>query len=114
MSKALDDLDGAISQQETVESCFARAKVHEAQNKSKKGTKDFRPASQLTARLVRRSRGKLNQTKSSGACEMPGLRWQRTARYLAPNAQSARRAKAVPALPNACHVWDLKSCAPGC
>jgi uncharacterized protein HemY len=51
-SKALDDLDRAISQKETVESYFARAKVYEAQNNPKKATDDFRRASQLTAASV--------------------------------------------------------------
>jgi tetratricopeptide (TPR) repeat protein len=47
-NKARDDLDRAISQKETVESYFARAKVHEAQNNPKKATDDFRRATQLT------------------------------------------------------------------
>ena len=47
--KARDDLDRAISQKETVESYFARAKVFEAQNNPKKATDDYRRATQLTA-----------------------------------------------------------------
>ena len=50
--KALDDLDRAISQKETVESYFARAKVSGAQNNPKKAADDFRPASRLTAASV--------------------------------------------------------------
>jgi tetratricopeptide (TPR) repeat protein len=46
--KARDDLDRAISQKETVESYFARAKVYEAQNNPKKATDDFRRATELT------------------------------------------------------------------
>src|SRR5260370_24540544 len=40
--KARDDLDQAISQKETVESYFARAKIHEAQNNPKKATAHYR------------------------------------------------------------------------
>jgi tetratricopeptide (TPR) repeat protein len=47
--RALDDLDHAIAQKQTVESYFARAKVHEAQNHLKKATDDFRRATELTA-----------------------------------------------------------------
>ncbi len=46
-SKALDDLDRAIAQKETVESYFARAKAYEALNKPDKATDDFRHATQL-------------------------------------------------------------------
>jgi len=45
--KAREDLDRAISQKETVESYFARAKVYEAQNNPKKATDDFRRATEL-------------------------------------------------------------------
>jgi tetratricopeptide (TPR) repeat protein len=45
--KALDDLSKAISQRETVEGYFARAKVYEAQNKFDKATDDFRRATEL-------------------------------------------------------------------
>jgi uncharacterized protein HemY len=45
--KARDDLDRAISQRETVESYFARAKVFEAQNNPEKATDDYRRATQL-------------------------------------------------------------------
>jgi len=51
-SKARDDLDRAIVQKETVESYFARAKVHEALNNPKKATDDFRRATQLTPTSV--------------------------------------------------------------
>src|SRR5258708_30963653 len=50
--KARDDLDQAISQKETVESYFARAKIHEAQNNPKKATDDYRRAAQLTPTSV--------------------------------------------------------------
>ena len=50
--KARDDLDRTIAQKETVESYFARAKVYEAQNNSKKATDDFRRATELTAASV--------------------------------------------------------------
>ena len=45
--KAREDLDRAISQKETVESYFARARVYEAQNNPKKATDDFRRATEL-------------------------------------------------------------------
>lgn len=45
--KAREDLDRAISQKETVENYFARAKVHEAQNNLKKATDDYRRATEL-------------------------------------------------------------------
>jgi hypothetical protein len=47
-STSRDDLDRAISQKETVESYFARAKIYEAQNNPEKATDDFRRATQLT------------------------------------------------------------------
>jgi uncharacterized protein HemY len=50
--KARDDLDRTISQKETVESYFARAKVHEAQSNPRKGTDDFRRATELTPASV--------------------------------------------------------------
>jgi len=46
--KAREDLDRAISQKETVEGYFSRAKVHEAQNNAKRATDDYRRATQLT------------------------------------------------------------------
>ena len=45
--KAVDDLDRAIAQKETVESLFARAKAHEALGHPGKATDDFRRATQL-------------------------------------------------------------------
>jgi uncharacterized protein HemY len=47
--KALDDLDRAIAQKQTVESYFTRAKIHEAQNHPERATDDFRRATELTA-----------------------------------------------------------------
>ena len=45
--KAVDDLDRAIAQKETVESLFARARAHEALGHPGKATDDFRRATQL-------------------------------------------------------------------
>ncbi|WP_456794358.1 tetratricopeptide repeat protein [Bradyrhizobium sp. USDA 4513] len=50
--KAVEDLDRAIAQKETVEGLFARAKAHEALNHVDKATEDFRKATQLTPSSV--------------------------------------------------------------
>jgi tetratricopeptide (TPR) repeat protein len=46
-AKALDDLSGAITQRESVEGYFARAKTYEAQNNSTKAAQDYRRATEL-------------------------------------------------------------------
>jgi tetratricopeptide (TPR) repeat protein len=46
---ALDDLNKAIAQHETVEVYFARAKIYEAQNKLDKAADDYRRAIELPA-----------------------------------------------------------------
>jgi tetratricopeptide (TPR) repeat protein len=51
-NKALDDLDRAIAQRETVESYFARAKAYEALNNPAKAADDFRRATQLAPASV--------------------------------------------------------------
>ena len=51
-NKALDDLDRAIAQKETVESYFARAKAYEALNNPAKAADDFRRATQLAPASV--------------------------------------------------------------
>jgi tetratricopeptide (TPR) repeat protein len=49
---ALDDLNKAITQHETVEVYFARAKLYEAQSKFDKAADDYRRATQLPAATV--------------------------------------------------------------
>jgi tetratricopeptide (TPR) repeat protein len=51
-NKALDDLDRALAQKETVESYFARAKAYEALNNPAKAADDFRRATQLAPASV--------------------------------------------------------------
>jgi tetratricopeptide (TPR) repeat protein len=51
-NKALDDLDRAIAQKETVESCFARAKAYEALNNPARAADDFRRATQVAPASV--------------------------------------------------------------
>jgi tetratricopeptide (TPR) repeat protein len=46
-AKALEDLDAAMVQKETVESLFARAKTYEALGKPDKAAADFRRATEL-------------------------------------------------------------------
>jgi tetratricopeptide (TPR) repeat protein len=50
--KALDDLNKAIAQRETVENHFVRAKVYEAQSNFDKAAEDYRRATQLPAASV--------------------------------------------------------------
>jgi tetratricopeptide (TPR) repeat protein len=47
VDKALDDLNKAIAQRETVGNYFARAKIYEAQNDFDKATEDYRRSTQL-------------------------------------------------------------------
>ena len=46
-AKALEDLDAAIAQKETVENLFVRAKVYEALNKPDKAAENYRRATEL-------------------------------------------------------------------
>ena len=46
-AKALDDLSSAITQHESVEGYFARAKAYEAQSNSTKAAEDYRRATEL-------------------------------------------------------------------
>ena len=50
--KSLDDLNKAITQRETVENHYVRAKIYEAQNKFDKASDDYRRATQLPAATV--------------------------------------------------------------
>ena len=51
-NKALDDLNKAIAQRETVENHYVRAKVYEAQGNFDKAADDYRRATQLPAASV--------------------------------------------------------------
>ena len=51
-SKALQDLDQAITRQETVENYLARAKVNEARNDIEKASADFRRATEFAPKNV--------------------------------------------------------------
>ena len=50
--KALKDLNEAVERKETIESLYARARVHEAQNDSQKAAADYRRATELVPRSV--------------------------------------------------------------
>jgi tetratricopeptide (TPR) repeat protein len=99
-NKALDDLDRAIAQKETVESFFARAKAHEALNNPAKAADDFRRATQLAPASVfealaqAESKRKIRELSKKVPCGSAGS-------SPAPACEArSRHAAAVPAPPN--------------
>ena len=92
MTEAREDLDRAISQKETVENYFARAKVHEAQNNLKKATDDYRRATELKPASVFDVLAQAEiETKDPGAFEALALRQPCASRDVPVTARSAER-----------------------